>query len=278
MSTPLITVVTINRNNSYGLSSTLTSFLPIQSDPDIEFLLIDGASTDNSVDIASKFYPPQQIWSEPDKGIYDAMNKGLGYARGTYVIWINSGDQILHHSVAAAKSLLRHSSASVFAFAVEIDQSTQTSSDTKYLTFYNTLQRLPFQPLHHQGVFIRRHKAIQYRCYPTKYLITADRALILAMYLSAESFHFSSLKIARCEPQGVSSNAFARESENYDIDLKSGLIGYSTYFTGKTRSLLYHRLTIPVWNILKIISRAFGISNVPTPRLLTRLFKEPYRS
>jgi len=278
MNTPLISVVTINRNHAVGLARTLRSFSPLRSDSDIEFIFVDGASSDNSIETAQKFYRHNEIWSEPDKGIYDAMNKGLGLSCGKYVIWINSGDEILASSLLSAKPILKASKAAILAFAVEIEIYGCNSEDSSFSLFYNTPDRLPFQPLHHQSVFIKRHKAIQYRGYPTEYTIAADRALILAMYLSGEIFEYSNCIIARCEAQGISSNALRRENENYDLDLRHGLISKRIYLTGKCRILLYHCVTIPTWNRAKSIFRLFGISMQLRPRWLISLFKEPYRS
>lgn len=98
---PLISVITINRNNATGLSRTAKSVLQ-QEYPSLEYVVIDGASTDNSIDVL-KGLPPEVKWiSEPDKGIYHAMNKGIGMATGEYLLFLNSGDTLID-----AQSILR---------------------------------------------------------------------------------------------------------------------------------------------------------------------------
>ena len=91
----VFTIVTINRNNASGLRKTLQSVLD-QTLTDFEYVVVDGASTDGSVDVIdnySKLFGPRMKWiSEPDKGIYNAMNKGIGMASGEYVEFLNSGD------------------------------------------------------------------------------------------------------------------------------------------------------------------------------------------
>lgn len=86
-------VITINRNNAEGLERTIKSII-IQQRELYEFIIIDGASTDDSVNIIKKYQSYIRYYiSEPDKGIYHAMNKGIAQAQGEYAIFINSGDE-----------------------------------------------------------------------------------------------------------------------------------------------------------------------------------------
>lgn len=87
---PLISVITITYNASSVLRPTMES-VANQTMTDREHIIIDGASSDGTLDIARK-YPGVRILSEPDGGLYDAMNKGLSMARGEYVIFLNAGD------------------------------------------------------------------------------------------------------------------------------------------------------------------------------------------
>ena len=91
-----LSIITINRNNAEGLRKTMESVFA-QTCREIEYIIIDGASTDNSVDVikasALQAEGLDLKWiSEPDKGIYDAMNKGVKKATGDYVWILNSGD------------------------------------------------------------------------------------------------------------------------------------------------------------------------------------------
>lgn len=89
---PLISVVTITYNAEKTISVTLKS-LREQSFRDFEHVVVDGASTDHTLGIVREFgYPSIRILSEPDKGLYDAMNKGLRMAKGKYVLFLNAGD------------------------------------------------------------------------------------------------------------------------------------------------------------------------------------------
>jgi glycosyltransferase involved in cell wall biosynthesis len=90
---PLFSIITVTYNAESTIERTLIS-VDSQSCHLYEHLIIDGASTDSTLQI-TKQYPSNQriIKSSPDKGLYDAMNKGLGLAKGDYVIFLNSGDK-----------------------------------------------------------------------------------------------------------------------------------------------------------------------------------------
>lgn len=91
---PKFTIITITYNASRWLERTVLSVLS-QSYPNIEYMIIDGASTDGTVDIIKQYASGISYWiSEPDKGLYDAMNKGLKQATGDYVWFVNAGDTL----------------------------------------------------------------------------------------------------------------------------------------------------------------------------------------
>jgi glycosyltransferase involved in cell wall biosynthesis len=94
---PKLSVITIVFNNAKDIERTILSVLNQRYD-NIEYIIIDGGSTDGTVDIIRK-YDNKVLWvSEKDKGIYDAMNKGLKMAKGEYVLFMNSGDEIYDSS------------------------------------------------------------------------------------------------------------------------------------------------------------------------------------
>ncbi len=99
---PKISVVTVCYNSAATLEQTMLSVLG-QSYPDIEYIVIDGGSTDGTVDIIKKYADRLVHWvSEPDKGIYDAMNKGIAAATGSYINFMNSGDSFYDNRVVEA--------------------------------------------------------------------------------------------------------------------------------------------------------------------------------
>ena len=92
-SVPAVTVVTITWNNAFGLRRTLES-LATQDFDDVQHVVIDGGSTDGSVEWLAdhRVFADTVVVSEPDRGIYDAMNKGAALAKGTLITFLNAGD------------------------------------------------------------------------------------------------------------------------------------------------------------------------------------------
>ena len=92
-------IITINYNNCEGLWRTIESVVN-QTCRDFEYIIIDGGSTDGSVDVIKRYADNIDYWvSEPDGGIYNAMNKGVAVAKGEYCLFMNSGDCLYNDSV-----------------------------------------------------------------------------------------------------------------------------------------------------------------------------------
>ncbi len=95
MTSPLFSVVTVVRDDRAGLARTRET-LAAQHLRDFEWIVVDGASTDGTADDVRRDATPSLRWvSEPDRGIYDAMNKGTAMARGRYVVYLNAGDALV---------------------------------------------------------------------------------------------------------------------------------------------------------------------------------------
>ncbi|NNE28124.1 MAG: glycosyltransferase [Saprospiraceae bacterium] len=91
---PLFSIITVVYNAADLLEGTILSVIE-QSYPRVEYIIIDGGSTDGSIDIITKYSDHLSYWtSEPDKGLYDAMNKGIAKAKGDYLWFMNAGDHI----------------------------------------------------------------------------------------------------------------------------------------------------------------------------------------
>jgi glycosyltransferase involved in cell wall biosynthesis len=90
-----ISIITVNYNNKKGLERTLSS-VKNQKFRDFEHIIIDAASTDGSVDVIKSYQSHLSYWvSEPDRGIYHGMNKGIAQAGGKYLLFLNSGDYLI---------------------------------------------------------------------------------------------------------------------------------------------------------------------------------------
>ena len=97
---PRISLVTPSYNQGQFIEETIRSIL-LQGYPDLEYLVLDGASTDNSVEIIKQYSPWLSYWtSEPDSGQSDAINRGLKMATGDFASWINSDDMLCKNALA----------------------------------------------------------------------------------------------------------------------------------------------------------------------------------
>jgi glycosyltransferase involved in cell wall biosynthesis len=93
MSAPKISVITVVFNGENHIARTINSVIG-QTYKQLEYIIIDGKSTDLTLELVARFEGVDKVISEPDSGLYDAMNKGLKQATGDYVWFLNSGDQI----------------------------------------------------------------------------------------------------------------------------------------------------------------------------------------
>lgn len=96
---PLITVITVSYNAVSTIEQTILSVIN-QTYPNIEYIIIDGGSTDGTVDVIRKYEDKVAYWvSEPDRGIYDAMNKGIAIATGEWINFMNAGDSFFSKTI-----------------------------------------------------------------------------------------------------------------------------------------------------------------------------------
>jgi glycosyltransferase involved in cell wall biosynthesis len=115
----MLSIVTINFNNAAGLEKTLNSLAPFRKSG-FEWIFIDGGSKDESIKLAQHFSLfTDVIISESDSGIYNAMNKGIHYASGDHILFLNSGD-VLHPDVRSIEELGLDRVADLHLFGFEI--------------------------------------------------------------------------------------------------------------------------------------------------------------
>ncbi len=99
---PLVTIITVVRNGGHLLEKTINSILS-QTYGNIEYIIVDGSSTDGSLEIIKRYDNQVAYWiSEPDKGLYDAMNKGVGLAAGDWINFMNVGDGFFEPDTVSA--------------------------------------------------------------------------------------------------------------------------------------------------------------------------------
>lgn len=157
-----LSIITVNKNNAEGLRKTLDS-VALQTYRDIEHIIVDGGSTDASVDVIREYESANSLnsnpliikWiSEPDKGVYNAMNKGIKIAHGEYLLFLNSGDFLIAPDVIE-RVVAQCNGADILCARCNVSDKGKvvwTSNPPKNVTF-GTLYS---EGLAHQSTFIKR--------------------------------------------------------------------------------------------------------------------------
>lgn len=197
-------IITINYNNAEGLDHTIESVIS-QSCADYEFIIIDGGSTDNSIDVIRKSEDKIDYWvSEKDAGIYNAMNKGVNCAHGEYCIFMNSGDCFYNRAVLETINNCK-SDADIIVGKVSIDNNDNIISPPPLsgrLTFYH----LYSGAIPHQGAFIRT-SLLHKHPYDENLRIASDwKFFIQSLIFDNCTISFLDEYVARYNMEGVSSS------------------------------------------------------------------------
>ena len=209
-----ISIITVSYNTKGTIERTIQSVVN-QNYDNIEYIIIDGGSTDGTIDIIKKYDTLISFWiSEHDNGIYDAMNKGLLYATGEYVYFLNADDYLCDDIISVVASFMKKEKADVYYGNVI----------KKYVNKYElfvpkTLSCFYWEmPLSHQGVFIRFDERIKY---DDSCQSAADYKLLLSLYDSGAVFFYMPVDIAYYSMSGISyRNRFASICEVTRIALE----------------------------------------------------------
>jgi putative colanic acid biosynthesis glycosyltransferase len=208
----LLSIITVTKDNAAGLKMTARSLEVQQNAPEFEWIVIDGASTDRTGNIITDFSALNPVSvSEPDKGIYDAMNKGIDRAKGDYLWFLNAGDALSDLNVLRDVAReLRSAFLPDFLFGdAREDGHIKTAKDMDAFT--------GGQITHHQAMLYSR-KAVGDLRYDTQYKIAADYDFTLRFVSQAKKFHYMSRILCDFQTGGVSQkNAEAARLENFEI-------------------------------------------------------------
>lgn len=205
---PQLTIITINRNNANGLKRTLTSVLS-QSVTDFEYIVIDGASSDGSLEILKTQNTKHRTQnfkfiSEPDSGIYNAMNKAIAMATGDYLLFINSGDELADSNV-------------VKSFEAYVNEDSELCSGDLLLINNNEQKKLKAPKeislsyclqggLTHPNTFIRKSLFEKYGYYNEANKIVSDwEFFLIAAGLNNCKYQQLNFTVARFYEDGISS-------------------------------------------------------------------------
>ncbi len=180
MINPKISVVTVCYNAKDTIEKTILSVIN-QTYDNVEYIIVDGASTDGTVDIIKKYGNCIARWvSEPDSGIYDAMNKGLRCATGDYLNFMNAGDTFYDNDVICEVARnVGHDIDVIFGdVAFVIDNLLYVN---RAVPFYNHLPLHHSMGFNHQSTFVRTQLAKKLE-FDLRYELAADYNMIISIY------------------------------------------------------------------------------------------------
>lgn len=205
-----LTVVTINRNNAVGLEKTMRS-VASQTFKEFEYVVIDGASTDGSVEVIKKMeteFAHLKWVSEPDKGIYNAMNKGLRMASGDYIQILNSADCLASEDVMERMldALEKNGNPSIlYGNMIKCFTDGRMLVDKGFAGEEITFMGLFTGTLNHDPTFIRRDLFDKYGYYDENLKIVSDwKWYLQAIILGGEKPQYVDMDVTLFDMTGIS--------------------------------------------------------------------------
>lgn len=200
-----LSIITVNLNNHSGLKNTVESVI-CQDFTDYELIIIDGGSTDGSREIIEQYKNHLSYYvSEPDNGIYDAMNKGIRKASGEYCFFLNSGDYLLNMQVL--KKVFSHECQSDIIYGNLVltfnGQTIGKIVGRSHMTFLDVYS----SSVKHQATFIRTNLFEKFGFYDETLKISADWAFFMkSIGLGGATFSYLNTDIASFDNDGLSNN------------------------------------------------------------------------
>ena len=246
---PKITVVTVVWNACEALAKTVAS-VQAQDYPGLEYVVVDGGSSDGTVEWLESHGDGFDLWiSEPDGGIYDAMNKGIALARGDLVAMLNAGDVYVEGALAAAgEAFERHGPDAIYygdawIHYTDLDLVLHARAEPEALSRRASIC--------HQAVFVPLELHASAGLYDLSYRLAADYAFLAGQRLAGRTFHDLECPIVLYRNDGLSSQRqfvrYRREQIGFHRARATGHVTAATAVAALDVALYYaHALLHPV--------------------------------
>jgi glycosyltransferase involved in cell wall biosynthesis len=228
----LITIITVVYNGANFIERTIQSIIE-QSYENVEYIIIDGGSTDGTLEIISKYKHKIDILvSEQDNGIYDAMNKGLSLASGEWINFMNCGDYFFDNNV-----LDDIFSVLDLKYKLVAGSFTRFWTGGKELKYKAGLLKIGQMPSSHQAIFFNREQAKSFP-YNTRYKVGADYDVVCRMINSDDALRLSEIVVVRMNAVGFARNNYLTYLNDYRRIIKSRF-GKKASYAWCVKVLLY---------------------------------------
>lgn len=231
---PKFTIVTVVFNGEKVIEKTILSVIN-QTYKNFEYIIIDGGSTDDTLSIIKNYNHQINLWiSEKDKGIYDAMNKGVDLSSGQIVQFLNAGDLFFNSEVLNSVAFyLENRSADIFAFGFSIENNIHYP----YLNFTSLLKGMPcHQALFYNVTFLKRNPFNIYFKYCSDY-----HNLVNAIFSNVVlTFNYT---VVLYDNNGISSNIKVQNK-----------IRFERFMAAYKSSLPFHwKFSFMFYNLIRIV-------------------------
>ncbi|CAK8711732.1 glycosyltransferase family 2 protein [Candidatus Electronema halotolerans] len=251
---PLITVITVVFNGAKHLEQAILSVIE-QTHDNVEYIVIDGGSTDGTLDIIRKYEHAIDYWvSEKDGGIYDAMNKGLKLANGDYIGMLNSDDWLSTEAIGLI-SKHKHDSVDFVYSSVFI---TSKEGNVLYIKLPEDTETIPYRmPFPHQTFYAKASIFKKIYGYDTKYKLSADLDIVWRVIKAG----FNGVQIQQPMAyfrEGGASGGLITFIETRSIACKYGMGNIKSYFLLVESLLKVMAINLIHLRIINFIRNIFG--------------------
>lgn len=201
---PLVSIITVVFNGEKHIEKSIASVLN-QTYSNIEYIVIDGGSTDRTIDLIKKFENKIDLWiSEPDNGIADAFNKGIAQAQGEIIGIINSDDWYELNTVSLVVDSLKQGDViygNMQCWRTDI-------KDYVFMANHKYISRE--MSINHPTVFVKKSIYDKWGCYNPDYKIAMDYEFFLRLYCNKVKFYYLNQVLANMRLEGISNKSYIK--------------------------------------------------------------------
>ena len=252
---PLVSVITVVFNGEKFLEKCIQSVVS-QSYQNIEYIVIDGGSSDATLSILKKYSGKIDYWqSEQDNGIYDAMNKGLKRATGDYIAFLNSDDYYFQDALSDAVRLIQKEKTDYSIASVEFPKNQGIYRPIFPLKNNKIYQDMPYP---HVGAVIAGYVYKDVGFFDTSYRIAGDHDMALRIHLAGYKASCLQKLVAKLQATGISSGR-GTQKESTKVALKHGkhpLLAFLWYYKQVFKNSLARLLPQAVVRIILQLKRS----------------------